>query len=440
MKGGKGMIINPSTELFFTADTKSVSTNTERNNSLSFQDCMKDKVTDTKNIKDSDDTLKNTTEKSDYKRDSYKDSSSRVKKSESNENHEAKELSKDDLEKMSDEMKEKIMDELSVSEEELEEIMSALNLSWMDLLIPDKLQILVLACEGKGQVDLLTDENLNQCLQNILGDLKELLNDNGIDFEQLESSIQSLDTNNFDEMLAATKDIAIGEEEIKTDNTGITNEAVNTEKAQENQVDKKLNDTSSDDDKSFARGERSIKSEHVGKEQQITTTVVQQDFQQMVTMVRETDSQGVVSQVITQVKVMVSEDTNSLQMQLYPEHLGKLSIEISEKSGVMSAQLIVESEDAKQALVSSMNELKDAFQEQNLEVAEIEVSVAPRSFEQQEQSSKDQPTDSKKSGKSGIRNLRLDDLFDDEVEELMEEEKIAVEMMQLNGSSVDFTA
>ena len=92
----------------------------------------------------------------------------------------------------------------------------------------------------------------------------------------------------------------------------------------------------------------------------------------------------------------------------------------------MSAQLIVESEDAKQALVSSMNELKDAFQEQNLEVAEIEVSVAPRSFEQQEQSSKDQPTDSKKSGKSGIRNLRLDDLFDDEVEELMEEEKIAV--------------
>ena len=48
--------------------------------------------------------------------------------------------------------------------------------------------------------------------------------------------------NNFDEMLAATKDIAIGEEEIKTDNTGITNEAVNTEKAQENQVDKKLNE------------------------------------------------------------------------------------------------------------------------------------------------------------------------------------------------------
>ena len=176
-----------------------------------------------------------------------------------------------------------------------------------------------------------------------------------------------------------------------------------------------------------------------GKEQ-ITTVVQQQDFKQTVTTVRETDTQGVVSQVITQVKVMVTEDTNSLQMQLYPEHLGKLSIQVSEKSGVMSAQLIVESEDAKQALVSSMNELKDAFQEQNLKISEIEVSVAPKSFEQQEQSSNGQAQESKKSGKSGTRNLRLDDLLDDEVEELMEEEKIAVEMMQLSGSSVDFSA
>ncbi|MBQ4522737.1 MAG: flagellar hook-length control protein FliK [Lachnospiraceae bacterium] len=434
------MIINPSTELFFTANTKIVSGNSEKSNSLSFQDCMKGKVDDSKNTKEMDDTFKTSTEKSDYKRDSYKDSSSRVKKSESSENQDVKELSKDDLEKMSDEMKEKIMDELSMSEEELEEIMSALNLSWMDLLNPDKLQALVLACEGKGQVDLLTDENLNQCLQDILGDLKELLSDYGIDFEQLESSIQSLDAGNFEDVLSEAEDAAVGDAEIKTD---IINDAVQNEKVQESQGDKKLNDTSSDEEKSFARGEKSedsIKTENVGKAQQVTTTVVQQDFQQMVTTVHETDSQGVVSQVITQVKVMVSEDTNSLQMQLYPEHLGKLSIEISEKSGVMSAQLIVESEDAKQALVASMNELKDAFQEQNIKISEIEVSVAPKSFEQQEQSSKDHPTDSKKSSKSGLRNLRLDDLLDDEVEELMEEEKIAVEMMQLSGSSVDFSA
>ena len=87
-----------------------------------------------------------------------------------------------------------------------------------------------------------------------------------------------------------------------------------------------------------------------------------------------------------------------------------------------------------------MNELKDTFQEQNLRISEIEVSIAPKSFEQQEQSSKDHPTDSKKSGKSVHRNIRLEDLLGEEAEELIEEEKIAVEMMQLNGSSVDFTA
>ena len=343
---------------------------------------------------------------------------------------------------MSDEMKDKIMDKLSVSEDELEEIMSALNLSGMDLLNPDKLQMLVLACEGKGQVDLLTDENLNQCLQDILGDLKELLNDYGTDFEQLESSIQSLDTGDFEEVLAETKDATANEPEIEIDNENVANDVVKTERTQENPGEKALDDTSSDKEKSFHSEEKTkepLKMETEGKEQ-ITTVVQQQDFKQTVTTVRETDTQGVVSQVITQVKVMVTEDTNSLQMQLYPEHLGKLSIQVSEKSGVMSAQLIVESEDAKQALVSSMNELKDAFQEQNLKISEIEVSVAPKSFEQQEQSSNGQAQESKKSGKSGTRNLRLDDLLDDEVEELMEEEKIAVEMMQLSGSSVDFSA
>ena len=438
MKGGKEMIVNSSTELFFTTATKSVSGNSEKNNSFSFQDCMKDKVADSKNTENISDTLKSTAEKNDYKRDSYKDSSARVKKTDQNDQQDVKELSKDDLEKMSDEMKDKIMDRLSVSEDELEEIMSVLNLSWMDLLNPDKLQVLVLACEGKGQVDLLTDENLNQCLQNILGDLKELLSENGVDFEQLESSIQSLDSGEFEEIFAGTKESEVPKNEPKTE---ITTDVAQAENVQEGQKEKSLNHAASDEEKSFERKGRSEDTknlETMGKEQ--ITTVVQQDFQQTVTTVRETDSQGIISQVVTQVKVMVSEDTNSLQMQLYPEHLGKLSIQVSEKSGVMSAQLIVESEEAKEALVSSMNELKDAFQEQNLKISDIEVSVAPKSFEQQEQSAKDHPADSKKSGKTGMRTIRLDDLLGEEVEELIEEEKIAVEMMQLNGSSVDFTA
>lgn len=435
------MIIHSSTDLFLNADTKSVSLHSENNKAISFQDCMNEKVAEVKNLHSMDDTFKNSTEKNDYKKDSYKDSSSRVKNSQSNDKQDVNKLTKDDLEKMSDEMKEKIMDSLSLSEEELEEVMSALNLSWMDLLNPDKLQVLLLACEGKGQVDLLTDENLNQCLKDILGDLKELLESYGVDFGQLESSIESLESDGFEEVLAETKDVAMVDANMKEDSTQNANDKVVSESIKENQVEQK--GTSSDESKSFDsknQTEESGVSHYTGNEQSLVTTVVQQDYQQIVTTVRGADSQGIISQVVTQVKVMVSEDTNSLQMQLYPEHLGKLSIEISEKSGVMTAQLFVESEDAKQTLISSMNELKDAFQEQNLVVSEIEVSVAPKSFEQQEQSSKEQAADSKKSGKSGTRNLRLDDLLDDEMEVQMHDEKIAVEMMQLNGSSVDFSA
>lgn len=435
------MIINSSKDLFFTVDTKSVSVHSEKSNSLSFQDCMKEKSeaasSDSKKV---DDNTTKISDKNDYKRDSYKDSSSRVKKSDSSENQEVKELSKDDLSKMSDEMKEKIMDRLSMTEEELEEIMSALNLSWMDLLIPDKLQALVLACEGKGQVDLLTDENLNQCLQSVLNDLKEVLSGQGVDYEQLETAIETLESEGFEEVLTQKEVEAI---ETKTDDVKTGTETVSIENTQSNQKEQNLSNSLSGEKQSFnfeRSDDNSVGSENVGSEQQVVTTVVQQDFQQVVTTVRETESQGVVSQVITQVKIMASEDTNSIQMQLYPEHLGRLSIEISEKSGIMSAQLVVESEDAKQALISSMNELKDAFQEQNLEVTKIEVAVAPKSFEHQEQSAKEQEANSKKSGKSGMRTLRLDDILEEDVIELVEEEKIAVEMMQLNGNSVDFTA
>ena len=48
------MIVNPSTELFFTTATKSVSDNSGKGNALSFQDCMKEKVSNVSNGKDMD--------------------------------------------------------------------------------------------------------------------------------------------------------------------------------------------------------------------------------------------------------------------------------------------------------------------------------------------------------------------------------------------------
>lgn len=434
------MIVGKSTE-FFPVSTKPASSNSEKSNAFSFDACMKDRASNLQNKKVTEDTFKNQTKKSDYKKDGYPDSYSRVKEAIHNENQDVKELSKDDLEQMSYDMKGKIMDSLSVSEDELEEIMSALNLSWIDLLNPDKLKMLVLACEGKGQIDLLTDENLNQCYQNVLDDLKEVLKEHGTDVEQVESFVQSLNESDYLEAFEDVKKVALQENEFEPAQKASTDSTVLPEEKKDIDPKQPIADTSSKDEKSFhgeRKAETELKNENIGKEQ--VTTVIGQDFHKNITMVKETDGPEIVSQIVTQVKVMVSEDTSSIQMQLYPEHLGKLSIHISEKSGAMTAQFVVESEEAKQALVSSMNELKDAFQEQNLRITEIEVSVAPKGFEQQEQSSKDHSADSRKSGKTGMKNLRLDDLSNEETMELLEEEKIAVELMQLNGNSVDFTA
>ena len=72
----------------------------------------------------------------------------------------------------------------------------------------------------------------------------------------------------------------------------------------------------------------------------------------------------------------------------------------------------------------------------------VEVTVANHAYGEQfggEQEAADQEN---KGAKKSVRriNLNLDELGEEGLEELDDSERIAVEMMQANGSTVDYTA
>lgn len=119
----------------------------------------------------------------------------------------------------------------------------------------------------------------------------------------------------------------------------------------------------------------------------------------------EATSKSITDQVINQIKVTMKNDVTSLQMQLYPEHLGKVSVQVVAKNGVLTAQIAAENETAKMALESQLALLKESFEQQGLKVESVEVMVASKGFDQNTESGSDASSEGQNSGKRGKRNL-----------------------------------
>lgn len=131
-----------------------------------------------------------------------------------------------------------------------------------------------------------------------------------------------------------------------------------------------------------------------------------------------------------------------MEMQLNPENLGKIYLNISEKEGVIRAQLAAQNEVVKEALETQMVELRQNLNQQGIKVDAIEVTVATHEFEQnldgqakQEEQAGEQMEQNQKKAR---RSLNLNDL--DGLSGLMsEEEELVAKIMRDNGNQVDLT-
>lgn len=163
-----------------------------------------------------------------------------------------------------------------------------------------------------------------------------------------------------------------------------------------------------------------------------------ESVQDKVTVVQQ--MREVFEQVVEQIKVTVTEDTSEMTMQLNPENLGKVNLSIVAKEGHITAQFVTETEVARQALESQIQQLRDTLGEQGLKVDKVEVSVSDFSFAQQNNTNAEEQKEQQRSehAKQVHRNLNLSSL--EEVTDLTEEEELAVKIMRSNGNQIDFTA
>lgn len=149
-----------------------------------------------------------------------------------------------------------------------------------------------------------------------------------------------------------------------------------------------------------------------------------------------------IEQIAEQTKVTLSQDVSTMEMQLKPENLGKVYLEVSTKEGAVRAQIAVQDEMVKEALQTQVATLQEKLNQAGVRVDAVEVTVASHQFEknlEQDQKQQEDPnTDQNHSERRG-RNLKLDEL--DGMNGLMtEEEQLAAQIMKDNGNSVDLTA
>lgn len=351
---------------------------------------------------------------------------------------------------------------LELSDEELSDLMSKLGLQWIDLLNPDKLKELLLETNRTDITQLLTDESLVETM-NLLTEAVST-----IDLEEFSISLEQLTKSLEDSQLELglsekTSELTDGENEDiillnkylnPRDSERINQESdekipfIQVEKSKESTQSNVLDGltnlsetpiTSNLSAESYSNKDNN-QNANIDNTNAINTMINNlagvsnsaEDFSDLLANVRE--MREIVTQIVEQIKVTIKPEITNMEMNLNPESLGRVNLSITSQKGIMTAQFIVESEAAREAIQSQLHNLKETFSQQNLIVDAVEVTVSNFAFSQSNQAS-----DKEAKRENGKRKLDLDELNSIE-DDLAMELELAQDVKARSGNLVDYTA
>lgn len=154
------------------------------------------------------------------------------------------------------------------------------------------------------------------------------------------------------------------------------------------------------------------------------------------------DTVQIMEQIVQQMRVTISNEITTMEMQMNPENLGKVYVNISSEEGVVNAQFHATNEVVKEALEAQVATLRESLNQAGVKVDAIEVTIASHEFErnlEQNHQNPEEQMNAQETNEKKRRNLNLDSL--DELTGMMtEEEALVAQIMRDNGNSVDFTA
>ena len=351
---------------------------------------------------------------------------------------------------MLDQIKNAIMEELELTPEELDAMMEKLGLEPSDLTDSQAIMQLVLTdYKASDPLAVLLNEELGDTFQGLLKSVNDIreqaspkLTDDDIKLilEQMAEADESLELFAADESETVqplvspgqAKDEAVeGKDKvIRFQTTSEDNEADTHGPVIRTSGDSELEDTKDGKTKSDKADDFEVFLDKLTAN--YDKPIV--DFSN--TTLRPYEIREIAQQIIEQIRVIINPEQTTMELQLNPEHLGKVNLTISSKEGVMTAHFAVQNDITKEAIESQLITLKDTLAQQGIKVETIEVTVASYTFDQNSRSDDTEQRMNKKQ-KTGHKIT-----FEEAV--AMSEEPIeeadAINLTDTIGYSIDYTA
>ena len=384
---------------------------------------------------------------------------------------EVQEVSPEEVNQMMDSAKEvlkEVAEELDVTEDVVLEAMEVLGLDLLSLLDPTNMTDLVLEITDEEPMAMVTNEELFNTVKDLSSmvdaTVADLADDMDIEISDVISKVEQAevqlsntpetqmsveansDSEEVKEMPKYTVNIHTETKEVKatTDEKGnvVSTQTVETkdETAEISKVAQK-SETKHESAKDNESGSHLLGQSNnllnnlANNTHEVThTELPQQSF-------FSNETQNIMNQIMDNIKVNVNPDVQELEMQLHPESLGTVKINLVNKGGEITAEFKVASENIKEAVETQIIDLKQALKDSGVKVEAVNVSVDTSGFDSnlwQGKGNDDNFEQDDKNKKPHRINLNeIDELFKDEASE---EEILAAEMMEVNGNTVDYQA
>lgn len=306
---------------------------------------------------------------------------------------------------------------LDITEEELKGMLEQLGMTMADLMQPQNISMLIMQhFDTTDPSVFLTDETAAKAYTDILEQVEAFKQiagkETGLTLEELTKALEQLKQkpeelpvpeSKSEEPIPVTVIKPEAEETVKKDSKSFTSQE----------------ETSSNHQDTPTPGEQFL--------QNLTNTFVKEAVsgqeQEQVIPIRE-----IAQQIIEQVKIVIQPAQTSMEMQLNPEHLGKVNLNITSKDGVMTAQFLTQTQVAKEAIESQIQTLRETLEQQGIKVEAIEVAVSEYAFQQngEPDGRENQQESSKKRNFISLDKLPEEDTTAEEPE------------VDLTGSSVNY--
>ncbi len=385
-----------------------------------------------------------------------------------------------------------ISEDLGISEDDITDAMNTLGLSFSDLSTPSNVAELFTTLTGTDQNSLLTSDDF----MSLLDDMQEIFSCVDDDLMSQLTPVTDEEADELSDLLNVNSDqspvgdqtdvtvISVETEETVTVTDSMATDDVNTTSVQnqtpdqaqqdDQNTDQPLNgtivnqtaqDTAGSETQTSGQGSELFgNTEQKSSAEQVNVNALASegtaaaasdvevtDFVSTIQKYTDINTDNLISQIVDKAKQTLSSRVSSLEMELHPQSLGKIFLQVTEKSGDVTAHLYAQNEAVKHALENRLQDLQENLNRQGVRVNEVTISVEPHAFEEnleknmanqfgqtpdgkpQTESFGDDKSSQSRSSRSSI-DLRDGVPADD----LTQGEALEAQIMQDNGNTVSY--